>query len=287
MTPRRVLTTILLCALLAVSTGCRAQPTAPEPVPTPTSPAERPPDPGQVMNVYFVRDEKVGVGGREIPKTNDAAAAALSAMRALVAGPSDDEAAFGLTSAIPEGVAVNGVTVDGDTATVDLTADFASGGGSLSMLLRVTQVVCTLTQFNGVEKVAFELDGEPAKAIGGEGVLVDPPVGRSDFEDQLPAILVESPYPGQTIQVPLTASGSSNVFEATHQLTLTSPDDSELANVVVTATSGTGERGTWSESVQFAPPTTSGLGTLTVYEASAKDGSRVNVVEIPVRLIAE
>lgn len=287
MTPRRVLTTVLLCALLAVSTGCRVQPTAPEPVPTPTPPVERPPDPGQVMNVYFVRGEKVGVGGREIPKTSDTEGAALSAMRALVAGTSDDETAFGLTSAIPEGVAVNGVTIDGDTATVDLTADFASGGGSLSMLLRVTQVVCTLTQFNGVEKVAFVLDGEPTKAIGGEGVIVDPPVGRSDFEGQLPAILVESPYPGQTIQVPLTVSGSSNVFEATHQLTLTSPDGSELADVVVTATSGTGERGTWSESVTFAPPETSGLGTLTVFESSAEDGNPINVVEIPVRLVTE
>lgn len=287
MTPRRVLMTILLCALLAVSAGCRSRPTTPESVPTPTPPVERPPDPGQVMNVYFVRGEKVGVGGREIPKTADTAGAALSAMRALVAGPSDDEKAFGLTSAIPEGVSVNGVTLDGDTATVDLSADFASGGGSLSTLLRVTQVVCTLTQFNGIERVAFQFDGEPVEAIGGEGVIVDPPVGRVDFEGQLPAILVESPYPGQTVQVPLTVSGSSNVFEATHQLTLTSPDGEELANVVVTATSGSGERGTWSESVQFAPPSTNGLGTLTVYESSAKDGSPINVVEIPVRLVIE
>jgi len=51
------------------------------------------------------------------------------------------------------------------------------------MLTRVAQVVYTVTQFPAVQRVAFRLDGKPVSAIGGEGVVVDPPVTHADFPD--------------------------------------------------------------------------------------------------------
>lgn len=257
----------------------------PEPEPVPNEgPDGTPSEPSatRTVRVYFVRDEKVGVGGRVLTGA-DAGAPASAAVRALLAGPTAEEREFGLGTAVPTGVTLNGITVRDGLATVDLSKGFASGGGSLSMQLRAAQVVFTLTQFPTIDRVAFELEGTRIAALGGEGVKVGPSVTRADFEGVAPAILVESPYPGQTVDRSFTVSGSSNVFEATHQLQVTEPEGRIVHDRYVTATSGTGTRGTWSQQVTVKNLSRDGMGSVIVFEYSAKDGSRINIVEVPVR----
>ena len=162
-----------------------------------------PPASLQTVSVYFLRGDRIGVATREIAPTAGAMAAA---MRALLAGPNPQERRT-LTTAIPERTRLLGVDVAGGIATVDLTRQFVLGGGSLSLQARVAQVVPTLTQFPAVIRVAFRIEGRPAEAIGGEGVIVDPAVDRDDFEDLAPAILVESPGPGDTLTAPLRSEG--------------------------------------------------------------------------------
>ena len=53
--------------------------------------------------------------------------------------------AIGMVNGIPDGTEVLGVDISDGVATVDLSEEFASGGGSLSMQLRVAQVVFTST----------------------------------------------------------------------------------------------------------------------------------------------
>lgn len=284
----RAFVMLLVLALVALASliGCRAE--RPEPAaepPTTTQPTTTTePAATRTVRVYLTRGEKIGVAGRQVPDSDDTAIIARAAVAALLMGPTAEETEFGLGTVIPAGTSVNDVSLEAGVATVDLSRQFESGGGSLSMLLRVAQVVCTLTQFEDVQTVAFKLDGEPVTAVGGEGVVVDPPVSRNDFEGQLPSVLVESPVPGEAVTSPLTVSGSSNVFEATHQLNVTDPDGLILMDKFVTATSGTGTRGTWSETVEFGPVKRDGLGAVIVFEYSAKDGSRQNIVEIPVRM---
>ena len=55
-----------------------------------------------------------------------------------------------------------------------------------------------------------------------------------------------------------------------------------LKHNFVTATSGSGTRGTCDFSVPFEAP--GGLGKLVVYESSAADGSRIHQVAIPLTL---
>jgi spore germination protein GerM len=233
-----------------------------------------------VVRVYFLRDEKVGPAGRTVPKDDTPA---KSAMEELLKGPNASDGAAGLQSVIPAGTELHGVTISGGVATVDLSAAFGSGGGSLSMQGRVAQVVYTLTQFPTVTGVTFELDGVPAMTLGGEGLVLDHPQTRADWEDLTPAILVESPLPGDDVTSPFHVTGTANTFEAGLQLRLTGPDGAVLFDHFGTATSGTGTRGTYDETVTF---TTAGhgTGTLRVFESSAKDGSEINVVEIPVAL---
>jgi hypothetical protein len=56
-----------------------------------------------------------------------------------------------------------------------------------------------------------------------------------------------------------------------------------IADEFATATSGTGTRGTFDVTVQY-PSGHAGRGSLIVFESSAKDGSPINVVEIPIVL---
>ncbi len=233
------------------------------------------------LSVYFTYNEHVQAVHRQVPATTAVAAAAL---QALLEGPTPEETALGVFSAVPKGTLQLGVDIKDGVATVDLSREYESGGGSLSMGLRLAQVVYTLTQFPTVDSVQFKLDGEPVEVFGGEGFILDHPVGRADYEDSLtPAILVESPTIGDTVTSPLRIHGTSNVFEATSQVRLVDQNGKTIVEQYVTATSGTGTRGTWDVTVPFQADPGSTI-TLSTFEYSAKDGSIVNLTEIPLHV---
>ena len=162
--------------------------------------------------VYLLRDGVIAPVRRTVASTP---AVARASLEALMTGPTGAEESDGLVTAIPEGTTLLDVSVADGVATVDLSGTFDDGGGSASMLGRVAQVVATLTQFSTIERVAFRLDGEPVETIGGEGVVVDPPIGRTAIEEQSPQILIESPLPEDTVTSPIRLRGTANVFEAT------------------------------------------------------------------------
>jgi hypothetical protein len=240
---------------------------------------EPPPVETTVVSAFFLRGEWVGVAHRTIEKVEGIGAAT---MEELLAGPTPEEEEAGLITGIPEGTSLLGLDIADGVATVDLSGEFDDGGGSLAMFTRLAQVVYTLTQFPTVEGVNFMLDGEPVEVFSSEGIVLDHPQTRADYEDQTPAILVENPAPFDVVTSPLTMSGTAHTFEATLQYELLDADGNVLVpEGFATATCGTGCRGTWEAQVDFdAEPGTT--GTLFVYELSAKDGTRTNVVEIPV-----
>ena len=242
-------------------------------------------DPATVrVLVYYLRDEKLGAGARRV----EGPAVARAAMEALLEGPAAPEREVGMTTAIPEGTRLLGLSIDGGTATVDLTSEFAAGGGSLSMRARVAQVVATLTQVPTVERVAFHLDGEPAVAIGGEGVVVDPPPTRADIEDLTPAILLESPAVGETVADPIRIRGTANAFEATFMVRVLD-GGGELYKHFVMATSGSGDRGTFDAEIDLPDDAAAGPIVLSVYEDNMGEGENggaatLHQVDVPLRL---
>lgn len=227
--------------------------------------------------VYLVRHERVAPVRRVVPRTLAPARASLAA---LLRGPSAAERRSGYTSAIPGGTPLRGVTLAHGTLTVDLGGRFQAGGGSESMLLRVAQVVHTATQFPSVGRVAFRLDGRPVAAIGGEGVIVSPPVGRSAFAGQAPAILVERPLPGDRVSTPLSVGGTARVFEAQFSLDVETAAGKLLVHREVEASAGTGGRGSFHVTI----PLRASVQRLVVvaYDRSPRNGARVHVVRVPV-----
>jgi hypothetical protein len=229
--------------------------------------------------VYFVRNEQVATGGASVSGESPL----RGALEALMEGPSAFEADLVMTTAIPEGTTLLGVDLSDGLATVDLSGEFASGGGSSSMLARVAQVVFTATQFDTVETVTVTLDGASVASIGGEGVDATD-LTRADFPDQTPAILVETPTPGDDVTSPLVATGIANVFEATVNYEITDNDGLIVAEGFVTAAQV--EVGRWSPfeiSKEFTVER-SGLGELIVFSISAEDGSRQDIYEVPVEM---
>jgi germination protein M len=232
------------------------------------------------IKVYFSKGEKICAATRVVPKTQEVGAAS---MKALLEGPTQAETEAGMVSNVPDGTTFLGLQIEDGVATVDLSKEYASGGGSLSMFMRLAEVVFTLTQFPTVDGVNFKLDGETIDVLGGEGIIIDHPQSRVDYEEMSPAILVESPTLGETVSSPMRITGTANVFEAVFGVDLVDSDGLVIANETVMATSGTGTRGTFDVTIPFTL-NRAGMGAIVVYYDSPKDGSRVVVDEIPVRL---
>jgi Sporulation and spore germination len=135
------------------------------------------------FEVWFARGEQITPVGRARGSSPGVATAAI---RALLAGPTPAERRTGARTAVPPDTGLLGISIENGIATVDLTSEFQSGGGSLSMQLRLAQVVYTLTQFSTVKKVRFQLDGERVNVFSDEGIILDHPVGRTDYKDLAP-----------------------------------------------------------------------------------------------------
>jgi germination protein M len=253
----------LVVALLAAGCGgsedeSSGTPPAPPPPPPPPATTETEPQVGATdVGVYFLRDGKLAFAQRSVGVTPLIATATLEE---LLAGPTESERDAGLTSDIPPNTKIVSIEVRNDRAVVALSRPLDRLGS--------LQVVHTLAQLETVETVQ----------LGQEEFT------SADTEEALPAILVESPAPGATITSPLTIRGTANTFEATFMVELRAEGESKpLYEHFVTATSGSGTRGTFEHSFDFVVDREL-PGTLVVYERSAEDNSVVNEVEIPVTI---
>jgi hypothetical protein len=195
------------------------------PKPSPTEAPEEPTSveiPPSESELWFVGDERLSWGttrnggelSLDVAADDPIAQKASFWLQILLEGPSAADEEVGAATAIPEGTELLGVSREDSVLMVDLSSDFESGGGSLSMQLRVGQVVYTGTQFEGIDAVRILIEGERVDAIGGEGIVVAEPLTRRDFENVAPFIVVESPKPGEEISSPVTIEGFANVFEA-------------------------------------------------------------------------
>lgn len=219
---------------------------------------------------------------REIPRTQQVATAAL---RLLIAGPTADEQASvpALSSAVPADTMLLGIAIADGLATVDLSSEFAAGGGTFSMAARLAQVVFTVTQFPTVQQVEFHLDGRPVSIFSSEGIVMDHPVGREGYRDLTPLVFVDDPAYGAPASCPLRVRGTAAVFEAVLNWTLADWDGRVVAEGHAMTDNGMG----WGR-FDFTIPCrvdAREFASLIVFDYSAKDGSRENIREHPIWLL--
>lgn len=240
---------------------------------------------------YFYLDEAGHSGhtgpflapiAREVPQTVGMARAALEQ---LLAGPTDGErkSTPSVTTFIPEGVRLLGVTVDRGLAVVDLSEEFAATEDSASVSQRVAQVVFTLTRFDTVDRVLFREAGSPIAVPTGDGQLTKQPVGRSEFLEFAAAVTVDSPAYGGEGANPIRVTGIAAAFEATFHYALVDADGLILDEGWAMTDNGTGW-GSFDFSIPYAVDHAQ-VGAVIVWIDSAEDGSRVDIREYPVMLV--
>lgn len=246
------------------------------------SPAEEPSPPDEdnktvSFQVWFSSGNRLAPAIATIDATPRVGSAAL---RALIEGPAG---AGNLKSAVPPATEINSLSIERGTATVDLSSEFESGGGSMSAGMRLAQVTFTLTQFPTVKRVTFLLDGERPEIFSEAGLVFEKYFTRADFEDFSPAIIVNRPLGESEVDSPVTVAGTANVFEANVLIRIVGAGREVFAETFTTATCGSGCRGDFSENVEFdvEEPTEA---TVQVYEESAETGRPINMIEVPVTL---
>jgi spore germination protein GerM len=133
------------------------------------------------LSIYFTGPADGASTLVAVPRTvqaRGAEAVLRAAFEALLAGPTAEERARGLSTEIPAGTRLRAVNVSEGVATVDLTEAIAAAGGSSSMLGRLWQIVYTGTQHAAAQQVRLIIEGQERAGLGGEGVVIDRPIGR-------------------------------------------------------------------------------------------------------------
>jgi spore germination protein GerM len=90
----------------------------------------------------------------------------------------------GQNASIPANTRLLSLQVKQDGVYVDLSREFATGGGSASMINRVTQVVYTATSLNPNAQVYISIEGQKLddeNPLAGEGLLVSYPTSRQQI----------------------------------------------------------------------------------------------------------
>ena len=245
---------------------------------TTTSTTAAPADAGVVVYLMYEGTE-TAPGPFVVPVFRPEAAGLEEAIESLLRGITFTDAGQGLSTSIPAGTRFLGVDVSGGVATVDLSREFESGGGSLSMITRVAQVVFTVTRVGGIDAVSFAIEGQPLFVLGGEGLLLDEPQTRSGYLDLIPELWIDAPAWGTPLALPVTATGVARSTEGEFDWALIDPNGLIFAE-------GTADCGVTDYApFEFTIPAGAGPGpaALLVFEPAA-DGNQLHAIEYPMEM---
>lgn len=147
----------------------------------PASPANNPAQ-GKTVQVYWLKtvDNRLELAPEQakLDLSGQPNQDLKSVFTHLLAGPS---ATTNVTT-IPPGTQLRSVSVEGNAVRVDLSQEFTSGGGSASMAGRVAQVLYTATSLQPTAKVFISVEGKTLEVLGGEGLMLDQPLTRQQFQ---------------------------------------------------------------------------------------------------------
>lgn len=218
---------------------------------------------------------------RDIPQTR---AIGRASLEQLFAGPTADERAStpAISTNIPNGVEVLGLTIREGIAIVDLSAEFDGRDETPVVAQRMAQVVFTLTSIPHVAEVMFRQEGKELAAMTSAGEMVSRPVSKADYLDFAAALTVETPVYGGTVQSPIQVTGFGAAFEAVFQYALTDRNGLIIAEGNAMTLNGTGWGG-FDFSIPYSVSETQ-IGALIVWVNSAEDGSRIDIREYPIVL---
>ncbi len=167
-------------------TAEQPQASAPQSIPAPSTSqnliTSQAPTTEKTAQIYWLKDSPTDLELVPIAvkvKSADREEARLTAaINSLLSDAPDKD----LMTGIPKGTTLRSLKVKSDSVYLDLSKSFASGGGSFSMTGRLAQILYTATSLNPKAKLFLSVEGKPLTVLGGEGLIVDQPLTRSQFE---------------------------------------------------------------------------------------------------------
>lgn len=149
--------------------------------------SHRPPELGNALTVYYTKLDGTTLGTLSVslrPRQPGESAgehlrnAVLYAAVQAVAGPPSDVQAI----RFPPGTRVQGASVSGSTATVDLSTDVErQAGGAFGETGEFKAMTYTVTAVPGITAVKITVGGQTLPALPGGHLELDEPLQRSDF----------------------------------------------------------------------------------------------------------
>ena len=257
----KVLASILWLAMVLVISGCsKSQTPTPNVSPTITF---------QTLAQYWVADTVRGLRlYREYVRINPMPDAMTSALRHLVSErPVDSD----YSSLWPIGTTINSVTIQGDTAIIDLTFPKLNVGGEAESLA-IAQLVWTATAANTtVKKISLTVDGKKVESLAGH-VDATKAFTRDLTYKVLAPIWITSPTENQSVAAEgFTLSGMASTFEANVAWKVIK-DGIVIKQGSTTALEAAPAWKPWSVAITGLVP---GAYQFLAMEYSAKDGSLV------------
>jgi spore germination protein GerM len=140
--------------------------------------------PQTTAEVYWLKD--TGTELAIVPTPTQVAAASAqpdailkASFEKLLAQPTDSK----LISTIPTGTKLRSISVKADGVHLDLSAEFAEGSGSATVIGRLAQAIYTATSLDPQAPVFISVEGKPLTSMSGEGLEVPQPITRQQFEE--------------------------------------------------------------------------------------------------------
>lgn len=239
----------------------------------------------EAMNIYRVKAEVAAEKESDIPK---------AALEAWIKGPEHE----GLAGFIPSNVIVEYVEDIDGVAHISFSKEIQDRGmGSAGEIMVVEQLAMIMEQF-GFDRTQILVEGAMGESLFGHLYTADPIIANDpetyqwieerDAEDvvlQNVAFRIFEPAPNSEVENTVVVRGLARVFEATVQYEF---DDGHeiLDKGFTTASEGAPGWGEF-EIVIDLENAANGAGTVILYEESAKDGSRLHELQIPVTIVKE
>lgn len=159
-----------------------------QPNPSPITQEEIPTAPkpitqDKVVEVYWLnpQDDSIELAANTVTfkKSIESERVLETALKTLLTDSPEDST---YTTAIPPGTKLLDLEVDSKGIHINLSQEFASGGGSASMSSRLAQVLYTATSSDKDAPVWIAIEGKPLKNLGEEGLIISQPMTRKKFE---------------------------------------------------------------------------------------------------------
>lgn len=101
-----------------------------------------------------------------------------SALENLIKGPTQKEKDRGYITAVPQGLKIRSISINGRTAEIDFNSAIEEGAAGDILLKRVQQIVYTSTQFEPVNSIVIKINGQRRKSMGSDGFSISGPLKR-------------------------------------------------------------------------------------------------------------